>query len=130
MLTKTDYYDCNLQTDWNLVISLKHCSHDWESNKTLSTWSEVHGNMRSPLWPFTRPGCRRAIYYYYGLYACVHRGPSSRPNLRIRTIAETNMGLWTCGRPCQLCQTPGRQHVEMNILGKIAVFTKEGCFLV
>ena len=51
MLTKTDYYDCNLQTDWNLAISLKHCSHDWETNKTLSTWSEVHGNLRPPLWP-------------------------------------------------------------------------------
>ena len=48
MLTKTDYrcarYDFNFQTDWNLAISLKqlkHCSHDWETNKTLSTWYSV-----------------------------------------------------------------------------------------
>ena len=39
MLTKTRcaHCDCNMQTDWHLAISLKHCSHDWETNKTLST---------------------------------------------------------------------------------------------
>ena len=30
-----------------LPISLKHCSHDWETNKILSTWYKVHGNLRS-----------------------------------------------------------------------------------
>ncbi len=39
--TRCAHYDSNLQTDWNLVISLKHCSHDWETNKTLSTWYGV-----------------------------------------------------------------------------------------
>ena len=29
------------KTEWNLAISLKHCSHDWETNKTLSTWYSV-----------------------------------------------------------------------------------------
>ena len=56
--------------------------------------------------------------------------PSSRAELLIRTIAETNLGMWTFGMPGQLRQTPGRQHVEMKMLGKISVFTKEGCFLV
>ena len=27
--TRCAHYDCNLQTDWNLAISLKHCRHDW-----------------------------------------------------------------------------------------------------
>ena len=34
----TPQYDGNLQTDWNLAISLKHCCHDWDRNKTLSIW--------------------------------------------------------------------------------------------
>ena len=57
--------------------------------------------------------------------ACEHTVPFSRAELLIRTIAETNMALWTFGMPGQLWQTPGRQPVEMNILGEIAVFTKE-----
>ena len=39
--TRCAHCDCNLQTDWHLAISLKHCSHDWETNKTLSTWYSV-----------------------------------------------------------------------------------------
>ena len=31
--------------------------------------------------------------------ACEHAVPSSRAELLIRTIAETNMALWTFGRP-------------------------------
>ena len=58
--------------------------------------------------------------------ACEHKVPSSRAELLIRTIAETNMALWTFGTPGQLRQTPGRQHVEMKMLRKITVFTKEG----
>ena len=55
----------------------------------------------------------------------------------IRTIAETNMAIWTFALAGQVnydkshgLASRGRQHVEMNMLGKIAVFTKEGCFLV
>ena len=47
------------------------------------------------------------------------------------------MVLWTFGRPGQLDDKNHglvygvcRQYVEMNIVGQIAVFTKEGCFLV
>ena len=47
------------------------------------------------------------------------------------------MVLWTVGRPGQLDDKNHglvygvcRQHVEMNILGQIAVFTKEGCFFI
>ncbi len=39
--TRCAHYDCNLQTEWNLAISLKHYSDDWETNKTLSTWYSV-----------------------------------------------------------------------------------------
>ena len=66
MLKKTDYIIIimctlwlQLATDWNLAISLKHYSHDWETNKTLLTWYSVkffgiwdHW----PLWTFARPG--------------------------------------------------------------------------
>ena len=48
MLTKTRcaHYDCNLQTHWNLAISLKHWSHGWETNRT-SAINLVHGTLRS-----------------------------------------------------------------------------------
>ena len=94
----TAHYDCNLQTDWNFAISLKHCRHDWETNKTLSTWCEVHGNLR----PLATMDLHQARCANKVSPACEHRIPSSRPQLLITTIVETNMALWTFGRPGQL----------------------------
>ena len=59
--TRCAHCDCNLQTDWHLAISLKHCSHYWETNKTLSTWYSVKFMGiwdHWPLWTFTRPGVK------------------------------------------------------------------------
>ena len=39
--TRCAHYHCNLQTDCNLAILLRHCSHDWDTNNTLSTWYSV-----------------------------------------------------------------------------------------
>ena len=101
--TRCAHCDCNLQTDWHLAISLKHCSHDWETNKTLSTWYSVKFMGiwdHWPLWTFTRPGVRIS-----------HHLPVSIQSLVVElswTIAETkfNMALWTFGMPGQLWQTP------------------------
>ena len=53
--------------------------------------------------------------------------------LLIITIAETNMALWAgqvnYDKSKGLIYL-GRQHGEMNILGKDAVFTKKRCFLL
>ena len=121
--TRCAHYDCNLQTDWNLAISLKHCSHDWETNKTSHQQNtilylvqcQVHRNLRS-----------LATMDLHQARCADKLSPVSiivPSELLIRTIAATNMALWTFGRPGQLWQTPGRQHVEMNILGEIAMFT-------
>ena len=59
--TRCARYDFNFQTDWHLAISLKHCSHDWETNKTLSTWYSVKFMGIWDHWPlltFTRPGVK------------------------------------------------------------------------
>ena len=94
--TRCARYDFNFQTDWHLAISLKHCSHDWETNKTLSIiWYSVKFMGIWDHWPlltFTRP-CEDKPSP-----ACEHTVPSSRDELLIRTIAETNMTLWTFGR--------------------------------
>ena len=62
-----------------------------------------------------------------------HAVPSSRAELLIITIAETNMALWAgqvnYDKSKGLIYL-GRQHGEMNILGKVAVFTKKRCFLL
>ena len=48
------------------------------------------------------PACEHNIYIYIYIYIV----PTSRAELLIRTIAETNMALWTFGRPGQLWQRP------------------------
>ena len=36
---------CKLIGIW--PFHFKHCSHDWDTNKTISTWYSVHGNLKS-----------------------------------------------------------------------------------
>ena len=55
--------------------------------------------------------------------ACEHAVPSSTADMLIRTNAETQFNMVNYDKSHGLVKL-GMQHVEMNILGKIAVFTK------
>ena len=61
--------------------------------------------------------------------ASEHAVPSSRGDMLIRTIAETKCIMVNYDKSHRLIIL-GMQHVEMKILGKIAVFTKDRCLLV
>ena len=77
------------------IWPFQHCSHDWDTNNKLSIWYSVHGNLRSlATMDLHQARCEARLSP-----ACEHAFPSSRAEMLIRTIAETNMALWTLGRP-------------------------------
>ncbi len=84
------HYDCNLQTDWNFANFIK-ALQSWLGDKqdtinlVQSSWESEIPSHYGPWW---------GRYEYKPSPACEHAVPSSRAELLIRTIAETNMALW------------------------------------
>ena len=119
---------CNLNGiwpfHWSTAFRIGRQTKHYQPGTVLSSWECEISSHYGP-WP-----CRCEDK---PSPACEHAVSSSRAELLTRKIAETNMALWAgqvnYDKSQGLIQL-GRQHVDMNVLGKIAVFTKGRCFLL